>query len=282
MKRIFLSGLLLLLLCAGVGCSFSVEDAQPTTTIEDPDPKTEIIPFFDTSEYVFPDTQVSISPDWKEDTIPEPFSKKWERALNSSENGLSVKDDMLVAGINEDWFYRSDKLQVEDGVLLGYDKGEWGGGIVFRPDDGLEYELVNMNFQGFFLVGDRIYALTGLVHIIDFGGNIYEIRFIEDKWTAEWVYSLGSCPELFLVVDDTAYIATNKTLVVMRDGGAVETLVDDAFWTGLDLSSIIYANQSVFIGMQGGVYSYDTITGKETWYNFIDRWYERSLLDEDL
>ena len=118
-------------------------------------------------------------------------------------------------------------------------------------------------------VGDRKYAMTGLAHMSLDRGKLYELVLTDGKWTAQLTLDIGSCPEIFLLVDQDLYLATSISLLVIRDGKLKNTLVKDAFWWCIYPNFMVYANRSLFIGMRGGVYTYDLDTKAETWYDFL-------------
>jgi len=212
---------------------------------------------------------VMIGRDWKEGKLPQSGSERWLKANHGAGIRVAVENGTMIAEKGDLWRKHPNELRVENGTFIGSDRGEWGGSIVFKPDDGSEYEILRKNFRGFYTIGDKKFALTGLLHLMDWGGNIYELVFDDGKWKAEMALDIESCPEVFLLVSNDLYIATNKALIVVRAGKSIETLVENVFWSGLYPNSMVYANHSIFIGMRGGVYVYDLNAKTETWYDFL-------------
>jgi HEAT repeat protein len=75
-------------------------------------------------------------------------------------------------------------LQVEGGWLLGADRGEWGGELVFVGAHG-EQTIVSGNIRQLGRLGSRIIALGGLAHLTLNRGLVYELaRDGRGKWSA--------------------------------------------------------------------------------------------------
>jgi hypothetical protein len=171
----------------------------------------------------------------------------------------------------------SNILSVDNGTIVGLDFGEYGGGINFIADNGSGYRILGDNFRGFFtpnnrgysIADDKKYVLTGSSHLVS-SGNLYELNFIKNKWEANMLMDFHSCPETFLAINEKMYVATDDSLVVVNDGKIIDTLVKNAFWAGLYPNSMIYNNNSIYIGMRGGVYAYNLIDKTEIWYNLTD------------
>jgi hypothetical protein len=216
---------------------------------------------------------VIIPSEWKESEKPDTDSDRWwYKFFEADDIMISLDNDAIIAEagrVREGQKY-PDYLEVENGTIVGFNKGEFGGWIVFMPNDGPLYEILNENFRGFYTIGDKIYVLTGLAHMVSDYGSIYELTFVKNKWTAREILDIGNCPAIFLLVNDELYIATyDDTLLIIKDGKISNILVKDSFFGMLHPNSMIYANNSIFIGMTGGVYMYDLDTGMDKWYEFL-------------
>jgi HEAT repeat protein len=78
----------------------------------------------------------------------------------------------------------SSALQVDGGWLLGADRGEWGGELVFRSAQGAQ-TILSDNIQHLRRLGSRVIALGGLAHLTGNRGLIYElVRDQGGRWSA--------------------------------------------------------------------------------------------------
>lgn len=76
-------------------------------------------------------------------------------------------------------------LRLDDGWLVGGNRGEWGGELVVVGDDGTFQTLLEKNVRDLHLVGDRIVAVVGLAHLVLNAGSLYEVhRGPDGAWTA--------------------------------------------------------------------------------------------------
>jgi hypothetical protein len=66
-------------------------------------------------------------------------------------------------------------LPAFDGVLLGSDRGEWGGELVFRDRDGKFHQLINRNVRGIVRTPSGIVVFVGLAHLFGSAGGIYRV-----------------------------------------------------------------------------------------------------------
>lgn len=67
------------------------------------------------------------------------------------------------------------KLAAFEGMLLGFDGGEWGGAIIFLDGRGRATEVYSGNINGIVAVGGRVLAFSGLAHLGDNSGKIIEL-----------------------------------------------------------------------------------------------------------
>jgi hypothetical protein len=75
-------------------------------------------------------------------------------------------------------------LPAFDGVLLGSDRGEWGGELVFRDRDGKFHQLLNRNVRGIVRTPSGIVVFVGLAHLFGSAGGIYRVSLDGDGTVA--------------------------------------------------------------------------------------------------
>jgi hypothetical protein len=89
-------------------------------------------------------------------------------------------DDHGVAKITRADFV----LTAFDGVLLGSDRGEWGGELVFRDRDGKFHQLINRDVHGIVRTPSGIVVFVGLAHLSSSTGGIYRVDLDDDGTVA--------------------------------------------------------------------------------------------------
>lgn len=76
-------------------------------------------------------------------------------------------------------------LRAERGWLVGGDRGEWGGELVWIGDDGLRRTILAQNIKDIHRLGDRIVAIGGIAHLMLNNGAVHEIvRGDDGQWRA--------------------------------------------------------------------------------------------------
>lgn len=106
-------------------------------------------------------------------------------------------------------------VRVEDGWIVGTNRGEWGGEIAFVPDKGDARTLARENVRDLHRVGDRIVATTGIAHLSLNQGGVFEVRRGDGgKWRATPWVSLPFVP-------DSAWPTQDGELWVNVGGGSL-------------------------------------------------------------
>jgi len=210
--------------------------------------------------------------DWKTGIFPL-TGKRLTLANHGRNILLSVCNNEIIATkVTEplDPIY-PDELRIDSGVFRGVDDGEfYFGEIVFYSDSGEEYQILDENFRGFYTVNNKIYVLTGLAHMGSDEGCVYLIFYQNDKWVVKKIINLKSCPNVFMQHNDETYIVTGKGIVIIKDEKIVDELISDAGWGCLYPHSILMFNDSLFVGMRGGVYEFNLKVRTGTWYDLLD------------
>ena len=88
------------------------------------------------------------------------------------------------------------------GWLIGTNAGEWGGGLYFFPDAGPPVTLIEGNVVALFRHGQRIYAVTGLAHLILDDGDLWELEVRGDNFRVDRRIRLPGAPFAFAVTSD--------------------------------------------------------------------------------
>lgn len=112
-------------------------------------------------------------------------------------------------------------LRVAGGWLLGADRGEWGGELVYASDDGRKQRVLDGNIEDVYSLGGQLIALGGIAHMLSNEGVVYRLReSVRGEWTAEPWLQLPGAPFSSWPVD------TGEILVNTHGGGTILIAAD--------------------------------------------------------
>lgn len=129
-------------------------------------------------------------------TFPEDMARLFTDRSNASDRDAIKNLNLLEAG---DWppLGLADYISYDDGWLIAYDAGEFGGALIWLPKDGDSYFISHTNTQDLHRDGDVVYAAEGLDHLSMTEGGIRAIRRDQygyrqfNKETGEIIYKSG-------------------------------------------------------------------------------------------
>ncbi len=162
----------------------------------------------------------------------------------------------------------STVLKVDNGYLVGFNNGEWGGNLYWYSNDGMtNYKIIRENIVQLIVRDREIYAVVGLAHLTESNGSILRIEKNAKNWIAENYQELPCAPRAIALDDKKNFlIVTSKSLVSVDLNGSVRTLIAEGFWNiFLYPTSIIVENNMAYIGMRQGVFKYYLESGKQEW-----------------
>ncbi len=141
------------------------------------------------------------------------------------------------------------------GWLVGFDAGEFGGGLwLFNRDGSQNIELLSENVHAIYQINATILILTGLNHMRLNYGHLYKFSDIPDKPAVVSVANLGGSPEASTVgTDGNIAIATSeRVLRVDTSGKIVEIYKSREHLTyptsiGLDKNGNFYVAMRFFV-----------------------------------
>ncbi len=152
---------------------------------------------------------------------------------------------------------RQVNLKVENGWLVGFDKGEWGGTLYWFNEDGTHYEKILVgNIKNLFDVKGNIYVIEGLAHLSMSNGQIIELVLNENQWTIGKKVDLPHAPDATTIItnDNKFLIVTSHGLLKVDKNFNIEPLIENGFWSGvLYPNSILINERHIYIGMRGGI-----------------------------
>ncbi len=159
-------------------------------------------------------------------------------------------------------------IKVDNGYLVGFYRGEWGGNLYWFSQDGKnKYEISDHEIVQFIKRDNKIYAIEGLAHLDMSAGSIIEIKEVNKKWTAVEHLKLPSAPDgIDLATNNNFVIITSKSLLTVDTNFKIDTLIEKGFWrAALYPTSLVIKDSIAYMGMRKGVFKYDLTTNKQEW-----------------
>jgi hypothetical protein len=117
-------------------------------------------------------------------------------------------------------------IPVEGGYLVGSNRGEWGGELVFLDSEGKQTILLHDNVRGIYRMSSGIVAVTGVSHLGMGHGAVYKVSKGEDgTWRASQWKVLPDAPVTSGVrPNGNLFVACYKEKVEISPSGDVETV----------------------------------------------------------
>lgn len=141
-----------------------------------------------------------------------------------------VIQSTLICGKIRVWMRSAPKIKLEckDGDLLGYNRGEWGGGLVFksRKTDSLRL-IIDDNIKSVYPVKNGFIVLTGLAHLSYDGGSVYCVhRDINDNFITRKLHTLPSSPKQSQLLKNGEVIVSlrnNECFIINSNSDLIKT-----------------------------------------------------------
>ena len=104
-------------------------------------------------------------------------------------------------------------LKTQDGWLVGSNRGEFGGELVFINNAGSRKILFKDNIKSIHKINQSIIVITGLSHLTHNVGRIYTITIESSQPTSELTFALDGSPK-------RSFVTNNGELIIESDFGA--------------------------------------------------------------
>ncbi|MCG6117937.1 MAG: HEAT repeat domain-containing protein [Aquimonas sp.] len=112
-------------------------------------------------------------------------------------------------------------LRVAGGWLLGANRGEWGGELIFAGDNGRRQGVLGRNVEDIYRLGSQTIALVGVAHMTINDGVVYRLRQAGNgEWRAESWLQLPGTPY------SSWPVHTGEILVNTHGGGTILIAAD--------------------------------------------------------
>ena len=195
----------------------------------------------------------------------EIYAVEWSK--NSSK--ISVPFFIKPTAIEERTF-RGKRffMSVDDGYLIGFNRGESGGYIFWFSKDGTKnYKISDDNIVQFKNRDNKIYAIAGLEHLSMLEGSIIEIKKEKGKWVSVEYLKIPTAPvAVELDTENNLVIVTSSSLLSVDTNKNLQILIAKGIWDSfLYPNSLVIQNETLFIGMRKGIFKYNLLTKKEEW-----------------
>ncbi len=157
----------------------------------------------------------------------------------------------------------SNFAEVDDGWLVGFNRGEFGAAIYWFSKDGTRnYPVSNHQVVDFFLLPDGVHAIEGLAHMGMSRGSVVRITRPHGNapWQANTIVKLPFAPcAISLRKDGSMVITLSSSLVSIGPGHKIHTLLADLPWGGLypNSSVLSFDEKKLFVGMRQFVGEFD-------------------------
>lgn len=167
----------------------------------------------------------------------------------------------------KDFGGRQQNVKLDEGYLIGFDNGEFGGSLYWFDNDGIEnYKISNGNIKDILKVDNRIIVTEGLAHLNSDKGQILELQLIDGKWVSKKFLDLENVPySSQLNSKNELIILTSKQLLKISLDKEITELITEGFWSSLYPNSSIILNDIIYFGMRNGILKMDLKTHKAEW-----------------
>ncbi len=216
---------------------------------------------------------------WHEFEAPEIGSQEWEDAnadshewmLTRGEKDVSAKlrkgdvnDKVKIPfkikpGLSSEGLAgRRTVVEVENGWLVGFNAGEFGGAVwSFSANGSNRTKISDLILTNLIQTKTGVYGVDTIPQLDGTRGRIIKFtRGANDKWRTEVVLRLTDFPETATKdANDSLLVASSSQLLRIDPATKkLEVLVKHAFWGGLDPHSIILDEKgTIYVGMRKGV-----------------------------
>jgi hypothetical protein len=143
-------------------------------------------------------------------------------------------------------------LRTADGWLVGFDDGEFGGGLWwFNSEGDQNRKLLSENVHSIYRSPDGILVLVGLAHLSLDSGKLYRFTETTEEVAVKLVADLGGSPEASaLDPEGRLVVATPRSVVAVDYTGNVFRLYKSGENLIYPTSVVIDSTGNIFVGMR--------------------------------
>lgn len=214
--------------------------------------------------------QNEIPKDFKQTSLPKNDSEA-KRELNYSSEDFSVEIIGNKLKVNKAKHNQNSELKITNGILKGVNQGEWGGKIEFVPNDKNEKVILikKGNIKFIFMFENNIYFIEGLAHGSFNEGELYQLKYLENKFTYKSLLKFEDSPEAMTIFENKIYIAGYANFYVI-DKFKKEEVFKNTFWSSLYPNSIAIIDENkMYLGIRGGIIKLNLPKKEILFYKYI-------------
>lgn len=154
--------------------------------------------------------------------------------------------------LSKDMIGRRSLFRTSDGWLIGFDAGEFGGGLWWFSRDGRDAKkLLSQNVHAIYGTPDGIFVLAGLAHLSLDNGEIDQFVETEDKISLKFTANLGGSPEASTVrPDGQIVVATMHSVLLVDHVGKVHELYKSGENLVYPTSVVVDGQGNIFVAMR--------------------------------
>jgi hypothetical protein len=194
------------------------------------------------------------------------IEKARERSRNSDIPEGDIRPFKIVPALDMGGYRPSMAdhfLKVEDGWILGFNAGEFGGGLYwfdvngksrYRLELGKDESAISPdNVHELISYKDSVLAFEGLAHLLSSEGKVVKAtRQADGKWKAELFAKLPGAPYVVVKEKEESWVVvTSGSALRLKSDGKLEELVKMNFISLLYPSSMVKApDGALYIGMR--------------------------------
>jgi hypothetical protein len=151
------------------------------------------------------------------------------------------------------------KMPGGGGWLLGFDAGEFGGGLWSVDPSGNTHELSRQNVRGLVDTPQGVLVFVGLAHLGLDSGNVLIVPYTAtSKAEVKTLAKLEGAPEaLTRISSDTALVVTTHGITEISSSGSTKTLLHADFSPLYPNSVVSTPDGTVYVGMRLFVVRFD-------------------------
>lgn len=143
-------------------------------------------------------------------------------------------------------------VKLKNGWLLGFDAGEFGGGLWFAAFNGPVQRLSSENIHGFIETARNVLIFTGLSHMGYDSGKVLTVPFaLETEADLKTLVDLDGAPEAFTKVsDDAVLVVTTHGVSRIEADGSMRKLLSRNFGMLYPNSIVSTKDGAIYAGMR--------------------------------
>jgi hypothetical protein len=173
-----------------------------------------------------------------------PRPKSYGTKSSKLELPTGVKRDKGMLGVES-------RIKTNTGWLLGFDGGEFGGGLWFANDSGKTRKLSNENVRGFVETSDGVLIFAGLAHMGMDSGKVLIITEHDSDVGMQTLAKLDGAPQAVTrISSNVALVVTTHGMSQVSSAGDIKTLLHQTFGLLYPNSVVSLPDGTVYTGMR--------------------------------